>query len=943
MGRQDKQTFVLTRRTFFGIAGAGGVSVLHHQLALGNTTEPAQPAVGTAGATPPWSGSPGKARYRIEGLPKVTGQKIYARDFRSRDMPGWPAQERMALVLRATVVDKLFTGLNLSMLPADLQPLRVISQADLVRDAITLPFGSKSPAEWPSGLLVAQGTRPVFYGQPTAILLFANYDVFRRAKRLLQFNPEVMQYGSQPATIPIANDPYTPTTYLTRYVQAGQPEFSQVQNGRSNPYSQAPQPVDQKAIAARQKIALEFGKPGRRNFSGSYSTQVLDPMFMEPEAGLAWLQTDAQRLHLVLGTQATNGDMSDTLGLFSSKQCPIKVCEVLLNSCYPGGGFGGRDVSTFPPLLALAAAYADGKPVRIALDRYEQFQSGLKQLDSHIDHSIAVDAQGKFVAFKSSQQLHGGGMNNYSQFVAALTGYCGLSGYNITKAQVDAVAMPSAGVVSGSMRGFGGPQASFAVESLVDEVAVGLGMDPIALRERNVLRTGERTITGAPITQDMKLAQICQMARAHALWKNRAQDKKRYASSGMLYGVGFALANQAYGTGTDGVMASVELDDKGLMTVHTNCVDMGNGSATTLAISTAQYLGNNAAQVQMGDAAYFDPLGYEPAPTCPLPADAAIAAPVPTPRSQGRAVHEQASHSANQWDNPQWTASYAMSSSACLTAFHQVHVTEQASRVLFESALLPAAAQLWGQPVQALRGKTQWRNGRLTAPGLRELTMTDIALQVFASGLPSAAMVHGLYQGRWVEADFAVGAWAATLPIDLLSTRNAGATTWQPHWRTKVRPPDPQAALYGRSLFSPSGALVAVGVDRASGQARVLALELMVDAGKVLQPDLLSGQAQGGIAMGIGYALLENLPLVDQGAGDGRWNLDRYHVPLASDLPLGRIGLTILPTTESTAKGIAEAVLCPIAPAIANAIAHATGARFRNLPITAAHIKEVLA
>jgi CO/xanthine dehydrogenase Mo-binding subunit len=246
-------------------------------------------------------------------------------------------------------------------------------------------------------------------------------------------------------------------------------------------------------------------------------------------------------------------------------------------------------------------------------------------------------------------------------------------------------------------------------------------------------------------------------------------------------------------------------------------------------------------------------------------------------------------------------------------------------------------------PVQTVRGATHWRDGRLHAPGLRGLPLPDIARQLHASGLPCAAMVHGLYQGRWVAADYTVGAWSATLPVDLLSTRPAGSATWQQHWRSKVQPPDPQAALYGRSLFSPSGALVAVGVDRASGRARVLAVELMVDAGKVLQPDLLSGQAQGGIAMGIGYALLENLPLVDHGAGDGRWNLDRYHVPLAGDLPLGRIGLTVLPTQESTAKGIAEAVLCPIAPAIANAIAHATGARFRHLPITAAQIKEVLA
>jgi CO/xanthine dehydrogenase Mo-binding subunit len=94
--------------------------------------------------------------------------------------------------------------------------------------------------------------------------------------------------------------------------------------------------------------------------------------------------------------------------------------------------------------------------------------------------------------------------------------------------------------------------------------------------------------------------------------------------------------------------------------------------------------------------------------------------------------------------------------------------------------------------------------------------------------------------------------------------------------------------------------------------------------------------------MGIGYALLENIPLRGEGGGNGRWNLDNYHVALAGDVPLKKLGLTILPTTESTAKGIAEAVLCPIAPAIANAVAFATGHRFYELPMTPEKVRKVL-
>jgi CO/xanthine dehydrogenase Mo-binding subunit len=350
--------------------------------------------------------------------------------------------------------------------------------------------------------------------------------------------------------------------------------------------------------------------------------------------------------------------------------------------------------------------------------------------------------------------------------------------------------------------------------------------------------------------------------------------------------------------------------------VRTNCVDMGNGSATTLAISTAGFAGNNSAQVVMGDAGYFAaPLGLQ-------------------------------SGSGGSWNDPTWTASFSMSSSACLTAFHQVHVTEQATRALFETGILPAAALLWRVPVEKIRDKTNWRDGKLFAPQSPQLPALDIraiAKQIYAVGLCAAAMTHGLYQGRWVRADYTVGDWTARKwPVDGLSTLRAGSKVWQPRPRFNIMPPDPQAALYGRSLFSPSGALAAVLITPSTGHVQVVAIELFVDAGKVLQPDLLTGQAQGGVAMGIGYALLENLPLLEDGAGDGRWNLDRYHVALASDVPLGKLGLNILPTTETTGKGIAEAVLCPIAPAIGNAVAAATGKRFRSLPITPANIREAL-
>ncbi len=891
------------------MVGAAGVLLVQNRLVAADA-----PAVG-----PGWSDGPGRARHRIEGVAKVTGQKIYARDFRAADMPGWPGNECVALVLRASEVGRTLLGINLAMLHADLQPLTVVTGDRLKADGITAPYGFASPESWPSGLLVMPGQRPVYLGQPAAILLFDNHRVFRQAKAVLQFNADVILYGDAVAA-PAASWAESHATHLTRYAKNGKELFSLVGQGPSDPSASHPSAVDAHALRVRDLIGQVFERPDVRVVEGRYDTQVVDTMFMEPEAGLAWLDGPRQTLHLVMGTQSTNGDVAGIAELFKATSCILPVRQIELNACYPGGGFGGRDMSVFPLLLALAAAYAahrGQRPVRLAYDRFEQFQAGLKQLDSAVTQRIALDSRGQLLAFESQLTMHTGGLENDSQRVARLAAYSGTGAYRVDCAAVDAVTLPTAGVLAGSMRGFGGTHAHFAIESLIDEAAQAMGRDPIELRAQNVLQQGDRSITGAPLTQTLSLAEICRLARASALWRGRPAARAQ-VGAGQRYGLGFALANQAYGTGVDGVMAEVAIGPDGVLTMRTNSVDMGNGSATALALSTASHAGTNAAIVVMGEVSRFEvPLGFD------------LALPAKQP----------------QWDNPRWTAAFALSSSACITAHHQVHVVEQATRVLLHTALLPAAASLWQQPVDAVRRAARWQDGLLLLPGqpvLRPLSLPELAQRLHALQLPVAVMVHAVFQGRWVQAQFQVDGWQDTLPLDGLATRLAGAAPWRRHYRAHTQPPLPESAHYGRSLYAPSGALVAVRVDSATGAVQVVAVESFLESGRVLQPDLLEGQVQGAVAMGIGYALLEQLPPQAGGAGEGDWNLHRYRVARSADVPLKHLRLHLLSTNEHDGRGIAEAALCPIAPAVANAVADATGHRFRSLPITAEQIKTAL-
>jgi CO/xanthine dehydrogenase Mo-binding subunit len=146
------------------------------------------------------------------------------------------------------------------------------------------------------------------------------------------------------------------------------------------------------------------------------------------------------------------------------------------------------------------------------------------------------------------------------------------------------------------------------------------------------------------------------------------------------------------------------------------------------------------------------------------------------------------------------------------------------------------------------------------------------------------------------------------------------------------------------TYYSAAGALAEIAVDKASGKVNLLTHHTIVECGNQLVPELVSGQIQGGTAMGIGHALYEYLPLYEDGPGNGTWNFDRYYLPRAGDVAVWRQTAEVLPALSETdpPKGMAEVTMIPIIPALVNAIAHATGHRFRETPVTAENIRKVL-
>jgi CO/xanthine dehydrogenase Mo-binding subunit len=484
-----------------------------------------------------------------------------------------------------------------------------------------------------------------------------------------------------------------------------------------------------------------------------------------------------------------------------------------------------------------------------------------------------------------------------------------------------------------------------ATEMMIDEIAAELGLDAIELRLKNALRSGMKNTQGAIPAGAIRVDEVLHKAKDHPLWTGRAKKKAEYESAhpGNRYGVGFACVQKDFGTGAESSFAKVEIAADGKITLHHTGAEIGTGMSTSQAIACAKWLGKPAAEVRMAIVDW---------PELPV-----VSSGDPYTMSQG----EQDKLSAN----PRWSPGLISPSSATNSAFYFTHSTHEAARVVFTHGLWPAAMALWssgiggGQaaPLVVRREDARWVEGKLTAAGLEPLLLEQLARKAHDLGLVTGAIVHVFNRWQWSEAEFDIGGVTERLPIDGLSllhgegegktNANAApvASVYRALDRKRVFIPPVQRNNAAVTYYSAVGTLVELSVNEASGRVSLLSHHSIMECGNMLSPQLVSGQLQGGLAMGIGHALHEYLPLYEDGPGNGTWNFNRYHLPRASDVAVWTQSGEVLPPLSETdpPKGIAEVVMIPVVGAIVNGIAHAIGHRFNDLPVRPQNIQEALA
>ncbi|MGO4813088.1 xanthine dehydrogenase family protein molybdopterin-binding subunit [Cupriavidus sp. 2MCAB6] len=899
-----------------------------------------------------WDPKTGAPNFRIDGMAKVTGDKVFARDIRSRDMPHWPKAQSHAFILRATKADRSYAGFDLALLGDDLKPDRVVTAADLTRDGVAFP------AFYGEDMLLPEGKTPAYLGHAVAILIYHDFARFRFAKDKLKFHDEIIRYGA--STGPLERDPWG----TFRFVRVGgetpfdDDVFSSLKNAPLFPsMMRKHEPVwpdgkdhgqlGEQGMFHAGQIRQQLDQPPADwlVLEREYNTQSVDTAALEPDNANCWYDAGTQALHMVVPTQSPIEVGESAAEMMARAKGVFPVKQVFVHPCYTVG-YGSKDHYNFPFYGLVTALYADGKPVRLANDRYEQFQTAIKRHAFRMRYRIAVDKNtGLFQSFQGDFEANGGGRANFSPSVAMVGATAAQSIYYFPKNDLTAVAIASRAIDAGSARGYGTLQSMAATEMMVDEFAEQLKLDPIEFRLRNALRSGMKNTQGAIPAGAIRVDEVLEAARAHPLWTGRAKKKADFEAShpGRRYGVGFACVQKDFGTGAEASFAKVEMRADGTIALHHCGAEIGTGMSTSQAVAVTRWLGKPATEVRVAITDWPD-----------LPVTA-----TGDPYLMSQADQDKLSA------NPRWSPAYASPSSATNSAYYFTHSTREAARVVFMHGLWPAAMAIWSQGVGGGQAASlvvrvedaRWVKGKLTAGGLQALPYEQLARKAHELGLVTGATVHVFNRWQWSEADFEVDGTAARLPIDGLSVRygdgadaarKARMTTsggYQVLDRKKVYIAPTQRNNATVTYYSAVATLVELSVAEASGKVDILSHHSIMECGSQLSPELVSGQLQGGIAMGIGHALHEILPLYEDGPGNGTWNFNRYHLPRASDVAVwSQTGIVLPPVSDTDPpKGIAEVVMIPVVGAIVNGIAHAIGHRFTALPVSAEKIQEVLA
>ena len=546
----------------------------------------------------------------------------------------------------------------------------------------------------------------------------------------------------------------------------------------------------------------------------TFVTNWVHQGYIEPQVAVAELDPDGA-LHVTASTQGSFHTRSELAKLYD-----LPIARVRVTGATLGGGFGGKLL--IPDPLAAGATLLLRRPVRVELTRNEDFRMSNPAPAGILEVTAGATKEGRLTGIRARLRMETGGFSEGS--VEGIAAILTVGPYRWAAHEVVAYGVETNRVGTGAYRAPGAPQATFALEQVIDELAARLDLDPIELRRKNLVAPDDEMADGTAwggIGLDQCLARLAE----HPLWNERAS---------LPAGEGVGLAVGAWPGGRQPASAICRLEADGRVTVITGVVDM-SGTMTGFATLAAEGLGIASEQVSVTSA------DTASAPRSPVSGGSVIT------YSTGRAV-------------------------------------QKATEALKEKILAYASL--------------------LLEIDVRDLELADGGVQ--PKGTPERRMTLA-----------EIGEALDGFSSDFEPLEGHGGSV----------PP----------VLAPltSAHLVHVRVDRDTGEVEVLRYVIAQDVGRALNPAIIEGQLHGGATQGLGWALSEAMEYDEQGQLLTGTFLD-YAIPQAPDVPVFEVIIVEVPAPDGPygAKGIGEGPVCGAAAAVANALADATGVRYRTMPMT---------
>ena len=578
-----------------------------------------------------------------------------------------------------------------------------------------------------------------------------------------------------------------------------------------------------------------------------FKTQFIEHSYIEPEAILA----EPSEQGGVKITGCVQNLFSTRRSVASMLNFDLARVQIIQSTL--GGSFGGKDEAmTLISCRAALLAMKTGKPVKMVNTREESMLESYKRHPYVLYYKWGAKEDGSLTAMEIKCIADGGAYASMSPFVTWRSVVQATGPYYCENVKTDVYAAYTNNNYTGAMRGFGSPQVNFAIESMMDELAEKVGMNPFEIRMKNGFEVGAVTATGQKLTHVVSLKEVLTKA-ANALEFQKKWKQNREVQSGEKHhGVGLACSYRGVSLGAEGTDAAetiVSVQTDGSVIVSSGITDMGQGAQTQMSQIAAEVLGISMDRIQF------------------LNTNTSRVA------DSGATVASRGT---------------IMGGSAAKNAAEKVRAT-----------LLEVAADMIGVAARDLDIVENYLISIQTKKRLA--SFNELATECFNKGKPMIG----------------------------LGWHHSPKTSWDEK--------QGQGDAYFTFVYGANA--TEVEVDTETGKVNVIDFVSVHDVGKAINKGMVEDQMYGGVAMGIGYGLLEEFDIED--GVPKQLNFDEYLIPTSMDVP--RIKTIIVENEDATgpfgAKSVGEPTNELAAPAIVNAIFNATGKRVYEIP---ANLERVL-